>query len=125
MEGNRPLLRPVPAAWTLWGRALVFAAGAIAFTVIDVCLEALQNVQKYVGADHATVRLGEAGGVLTFGVEDNGRGYDPASTRRGSGLQNIEDRLDALGGSLTVVAAPGRGVRVEAALPALAPVRTS
>ncbi|HEV1998155.1 MAG TPA: hypothetical protein VGR61_08515 [Candidatus Dormibacteraeota bacterium] len=36
MEGNRPLVRPVPVAWTLWGLALVFAAGTIAFTVSDV-----------------------------------------------------------------------------------------
>jgi signal transduction histidine kinase len=80
-------------------------------------LEALQNVQKYAGGSVATLRLrGTADGV-TFEVEDDGAGFDPAIQAKGSGLQNMEDRLDALGGSVEVVSAPGRGTRVSGSIP--------
>jgi signal transduction histidine kinase len=50
-------------------------------------LEALQNVQKYAGASRATIRLSDRGGRLAFEVEDDGGGFDPATTRRGLDLQ--------------------------------------
>jgi signal transduction histidine kinase len=82
------------------------------------CLEALQNVQKYAHADHATVRLAELGAALTFEVGDDGDGFDAATARMGAGLTNMSDRLDALGGSIDVDSAPGRGARIKGTLPA-------
>jgi signal transduction histidine kinase len=81
------------------------------------CLEALQNVQKYADATKATIRLSEADGRLRFEVEDDGKGFDPATQKKGSGTQNMEDRLDALGGSVEVRSAPGHGTAVVARLP--------
>ena len=83
-------------------------------------LEGLQNVQKYAGASRATIRLSDRGGQLAFEVEDDGVGFDPKAASGGSGLTNIADRLDALGGGLEVVSAPGRGTRLLGAVPALA-----
>jgi signal transduction histidine kinase len=82
------------------------------------CLEALQNVQKYAHADHATVRLAELGAALTFEVGDDGDGFDDATAKMGAGLTNMSDRLDALGGSIDVDSAPGRGARIKGTLPA-------
>ncbi len=81
-------------------------------------LEALQNVQKYAHADHATVRLAEAAGALTFEVEDDGDGFDDTTVKNGSGLTNMGDRLDALSGSLDIDSSPGHGTRVRGNLPA-------
>jgi signal transduction histidine kinase len=81
------------------------------------CLEALQNVQKYASAARATIRLTEGHGELGFEVEDDGVGFDPVRAKRGSGLINMSDRLDALGGSLRLDAAPGRGSLVAGRLP--------
>ena len=80
-------------------------------------LEALQNVQKYAAASKATVRLLEQAGELRFEVEDNGSGFDPSATAKGSGTQNMEDRLDALGGSAELWSAPGEGARVSGRVP--------
>jgi signal transduction histidine kinase len=80
-------------------------------------LEALQNVQKYAVASAAEVRLREDGERLCVEVIDDGRGFDAAAITRGSGLTNIEDRLDALGGSLEIESSPGKGTTLRAGLP--------
>ncbi len=81
------------------------------------CLEALQNVAKYAEASVAAIRLAHTDGRLSFEVDDDGRGFDPAATSRGTGLQGIADRLAALGGALDVRSAPGRGTTVSGRLP--------
>jgi signal transduction histidine kinase len=80
-------------------------------------LEALQNVQKYAMADHASVRLARSDGVLTVAVEDDGRGFDPSTAKQGAGLQNMEDRLNALGGTVEIISTPGSGATVTVRLP--------
>jgi signal transduction histidine kinase len=79
-------------------------------------LEALQNASAHGRATRAAVRLHEDGGEIRFEVQDDGRGFDPAATS-GSGLQAMADRLDALGGSLTVRSAPGAGTTVIGRVP--------
>ncbi len=80
-------------------------------------LEALQNVQKYAAASRAVIRLREDEGRLSFEVEDDGCGFDPVLVRKGSGLVNMTDRLDALGGQLQIDSWPGRGCRLRGSLP--------
>jgi signal transduction histidine kinase len=80
-------------------------------------LEALQNAAKYADASSATVRLGHENGHLVFTVTDDGRGFDTASTPRGSGLQNMADRLEAIGGAVEVASAPGRGTTITGRIP--------
>jgi signal transduction histidine kinase len=80
-------------------------------------LEALQNVAKYGEASSAQVRLRHEDGNLVFEVVDDGRGFDPRTTPRGSGLQNMSDRLEALGGSVEVRSAVGRGTTVTGRIP--------
>ncbi|MEA2681851.1 MAG: hypothetical protein QOK05_179 [Chloroflexota bacterium] len=80
-------------------------------------LEALQNVQKYARATQASVRITESDGELRFAVDDDGRGFDAAVAARGAGLTNMVDRIDALGGTIEIASAPGRGTSVRVALP--------
>jgi signal transduction histidine kinase len=79
-------------------------------------LEALQNVSKYARANRVVVRLAERNGDLSFVVEDDGVGFDPASAR-GSGLTNMRDRLEAIGGTLDVGSRPGAGTTVTGRVP--------
>jgi signal transduction histidine kinase len=80
------------------------------------CLEALQNIAKYAEANDATIRLGRSNGDLTFEVTDDGRGFDPA-TVEGSGLTNMRDRVEAVGGALDVSSTPGSGTTVRGRIP--------
>jgi signal transduction histidine kinase len=79
-------------------------------------LEALQNVAKYAKAGRAEVRLFASDDTLTFVVEDDGVGFDTAASS-GSGLTNMRDRLDALGGALDVRSSLGRGTTVTGTVP--------
>ena len=68
------------------------------------------------------VRLWRDHDVLGVQVEDRGRGFDPqavASAGRSTGLSGMQERVELLGGQLTVEARPGDGTRVTAELPLL------
>jgi signal transduction histidine kinase len=81
------------------------------------CLEALQNVSKYAEASSVTISMARTDGRLSFTIADNGVGFDPDATTRGTGLQGIADRLDALGGRLEIRAAPGEGTTLVGFVP--------
>jgi signal transduction histidine kinase len=80
-------------------------------------LEALQNVAKYAGASKATIGLARSDGHLRFSVHDDGRGFDPDVTSFGTGLQGMSDRLDAIGGTLSVRSAVGEGTTIRGSVP--------
>jgi signal transduction histidine kinase len=75
-------------------------------------LEALNNVAKYADASSATIRLSQTNGSLAFEVVDDGRGFERDTTRAGTGLQGMADRMEAIGGELHVTSAPGAGTSV-------------
>jgi signal transduction histidine kinase len=81
-------------------------------------LEALQNVAKYAEARSATIHLVATNGALNFSIHDDGKGFDPDRTAPGSGLANMADRLDVLGGSISINSKPGKGTTVTGHLPA-------
>ena len=80
-------------------------------------LEALQNASKYAEASDVTVRLcaGERRPLVLR--RDDGRGFDPATTSLGAGLQNMTDRLAALDGTLDIRSRPGGGTTVSGRIP--------
>jgi signal transduction histidine kinase len=89
-------------------------------TVYFCALEALQNIAKYAEADRTVIRLAQSNGSLSFEVVDDGRGFDADAVASGSGLQGMADRLAAVGGSLEIRSAPGRGTTVAGRVPVTA-----
>jgi signal transduction histidine kinase len=89
------------------------------------CVEALQNAGKYAGERaKATVTVTAGGSRLRFEVSDDGRGFDPGSVNGSAGLQNMADRIGALGGELLVESKPGTGTRVTGSVPLASPSAT-
>jgi PAS domain S-box-containing protein len=79
-----------------------------------VVAEALANVHKHAGARRVVVTAAADDHQLVIEVADDGAGgADP----EGTGLRGLEDRVEALGGSLAVESPPGEGTRVVARLP--------
>jgi signal transduction histidine kinase len=80
-----------------------------------VCSEALANVVKYASASRAVVSASVSRGTLRVEVVDDGDGgADPAA---GTGLRGLADRVEAVGGTLSVESPPGEGTHLTADLP--------
>jgi signal transduction histidine kinase len=86
--------------------------------VYYACLEAVQNARKH-GGRGVTIRVSvhEDTDELRFEVADDGPGFDPSAEHAGMGLQNLQDRLGAVGGRLVITSAPGRGTVVSGFVP--------
>jgi len=82
------------------------------------CLEAVQNASKYAGRDaRISIRLYTDTDRLHLEVRDDGLGFDPARAHDGIGLQNMRDRLGAVGGRVEITSHPGQGTLVAATAP--------
>jgi signal transduction histidine kinase len=101
LESDRRLPEPVELA---------------AYYVIN---EALANTAKHAHATSVDVRVTADSGLLRISVRDDGHGgADPA---HGTGLVGLIDRVEALGGQLTLRSPPGAGTALNVALPLIDP----
>lgn len=92
---------------------------ALSPTVVNVAYfvvaEGLANTVKHARAASASVRLSRAGDVLTIEIADDGVGG--TGVHRGRGLAGLADRIDAVGGRMSLQNAPGGGTTLRAELP--------
>jgi signal transduction histidine kinase len=77
--------------------------------------EALTNAAKHAQASVIQLRAEALDGVLELEVRDDGVGG--ADVRRGSGLIGLRDRVEALGGTISVVSPVGDGTTMYVQLP--------
>ena len=84
-------------------------------TIYFVCSEAITNASKYSGAMCVRVALRSTAACMTLDIVDDGCGGAHLST--GSGLQNMADRVDALGGIFDLNSPLGAGTRLTVELP--------
>jgi len=89
-------------------------ATAVEATAYFVACEALTNVVKHAKAGSATVTVGIAEAQLNMQIADDGVGGVKST---GHGLANIQDRVNALDGEITIVSPPGKGTRLEVKIP--------
>lgn len=82
------------------------------------CLEALQNAAKHARATHVHIEVCHRDAALTLVVSDDGVGFEVDVPRSGTGLTNMRDRVESVGGTLTVASRPGGGTDVTARIPA-------
>jgi signal transduction histidine kinase len=103
---------PVPATVVAPSDRLPAAVEAAAYFV---CSEALANVATYPQASGVRCELAVADRRVSITVADDGAGG--ADPERGSGLRGLADRVEALGGHLTVSSPAGGGTTVTADVP--------
>jgi signal transduction histidine kinase len=84
-------------------------------TAYFVVCEALANVAKHADAASARISAQRSNGTLVVEVEDDGVGG--AQIGEHSGLQGLIDRVEALGGRVTIESPQGLGTRIEAEIP--------
>jgi signal transduction histidine kinase len=89
-------------------------ASEIESSAYFVVAEALTNMAKHSGAQHANVAARVENGTLRIDVCDDGVG---GARPDGSGLLGLRDRVVALGGGMEVDSPPGGGTRIAVTLP--------
>jgi signal transduction histidine kinase len=104
---------PVPVTLTV---RVDRASAAVEACVYFVCAEALTNVTKHEAAARFVIDVRQQDTQVMASVsDDDPGGADPSS---GSGLRGLVDRVEALGGHLSVRSTPGEGTTVVATVPA-------
>jgi signal transduction histidine kinase len=88
----------------------------VELALFRVAQECMENVRKHSQAQRAKVGLTYQDGQIALSVADSGCGF-PARGERGIGLAGMRERVEAVGGAITVDSAPGQGVRIEARIP--------
>jgi signal transduction histidine kinase len=118
-SGLRPALRALARRSAVPVSLDVQVAGRlpepVEFAAYHAVSEALANVAKYAQASAAEVEIGVGDGVLRVDVRDDGRGG--ADVGRGSGLLGLKDRVEALGGWISLRSEAGAGTVMQIALP--------
>ena len=90
---------------------------------VSLCLfrvleEALTNVSRHSGVAEAQLTLFGSDVDITLRIADAGKGFTRQRQRpSGLGLVSMRERLQALGGTLSITSAPGKGTVVEARVP--------
>jgi signal transduction histidine kinase len=91
-------------------------AAEVEIAAFRVVQEALTNIARYAGVREAWVKLLHDGSLLLV-IHDLGQGFAPERYRESSGLSGMRERVELLGGSFVLEAAPGDGVHITAEFP--------
>jgi ligand-binding sensor domain-containing protein/signal transduction histidine kinase len=96
-------------------------SAALRHELVRVVEESLANALKHSAATEIRLHADITPSHATLNIEDNGRGFDPATARdAGNGLSNMTGRMEEIGGRCTIESRPGSGTRIILELPTLA-----
>jgi signal transduction histidine kinase len=96
---------------------------SVEIAIFRVVQESILNVVRHSGAQSVLVEASLEKGRLCIQIEDDGKGFEPAEIRRGAdslrgvGLDGMRERMDLIGGQLTIDSAPGAGTHVRIEVP--------
>ncbi|MGI9610903.1 MAG: sensor histidine kinase, partial [Acidimicrobiia bacterium] len=83
------------------------------YTITEATTNAIKHAHPPI-----TITLTHTESTLTFTITDTGPGFDSTTTHHGSGLLNMTDRIDTIGGTLTIKSANGTPTTITATIPA-------
>ncbi|MFZ0972501.1 MAG: histidine kinase [Solirubrobacteraceae bacterium] len=109
--------RYAPAPITVSARGIRRCRPEVESAVYFTCLAAIDNAAKHAGPAEVSVRAWDTAQALHFTVCDTGCGFDPSRTPRGAGLNNMYDRIAAVGGTLALDSRPSHGTRLRGRVP--------
>jgi signal transduction histidine kinase len=101
----------------------VEALGSAKRTVLfRVAQEALTNVARHAHASQVRMSIAEASGTIRMEIGDNGKAFDvkrvlSARNPKRLGLIGMKERVEMVGGNLTIESTPGKGTTVRAEIP--------
>ena len=97
---------------------------ALETTLYRVVQEALNNATKHSKANVVRIKITREDATLSCAISDDGVGFNPRSLRansspgqRGLGLPGMQERLNAVGGTLNIKSSPGQGTKLYVRFP--------
>jgi len=104
---------PIRIKTTVAGRL----SSAVEIALYRVVQEALTNATKHAKASRVSIQVCRIGRVLRCSIQDDGTGFDVRAVqsdrgRRGLGLIGMQERMNAIGGTILIDSAPGRGTKL-------------
>jgi len=82
-----------------------------------VIQEQINNIIKHATAKNVFIAITKEKDMLELIIEDDGKGFDPSATRLGIGLDNIQNRIEALSGTLQIISEPNKGSKLIISVP--------
>lgn len=79
--------------------------------------EAINNIVKHANATEVDVQFFVHDNELVMTIEDNGKGFDESTIRRGIGIQNMKARTESLSGTLEISSQPANGTNLMIKIP--------
>ena len=88
------------------------------FRIAQEALTNIRNIRKHAHAQRVTLALRVTADALELEIEDDGRGFQTGSMRRGHhGLAGMKHRVQMCSGEFSVTSRPGAGTRITVSLP--------
>lgn len=81
-------------------------------TIYRVIHELVNNAVKHARAENINVQMIRDTDRISFIVQDDGIGFNPEKISSGSGLQNIENRINSVGGTINILSSAGAGTEI-------------
>lgn len=83
-----------------------------ATTLFRVVQEAVTNAVKYAGADNITISIKQYQQKLELAITDNGKGFNINEVNKGFGLENMQQRMQELNGTIEILSSVGKGTTI-------------
>lgn len=85
--------------------------------IYRIIQEQTNNIIKYAEATEVIISIRKKRTSLHLSIKDNGKGFDVNQSKKGIGLANIKNRVEAFNGSLNITSSPGIGCSLEINIP--------
>lgn len=89
-------------------------------TLFRIIQEATTNVVRHSGASMVSIKVSATDSRVEAVIQDNGQGFDVAAALQASeswGLRGIRERVNVVGGQLSIESTPGKGTRIRFQVP--------
>jgi signal transduction histidine kinase len=92
-------------------------SGDVQLMLYRIIQEQTNNILRYAQATQVQIKIIKTASQLTLTIQDNGKGFTPGKQAKGLGMMNMLNRAESFGGTMQVIAQPGKGCRIVVKVP--------
>jgi signal transduction histidine kinase len=85
--------------------------------IYRIIQEQTNNILKYAEAKNVNISISEKDNVINMVVEDDGKGFDVSSKRKGIGISNMINRIESYNGQVEIKSSVGNGCNLFISIP--------